>query len=260
MFDKLVSPILNYAGEVWGFHKASTVETVHLQFCKKVLGVKRSTQNDFIYGELGRTDYQSRRYIAIIKFWLKIISCNENKYLKHVYNMMLNDMETHPLKQNWAISVKQLLSRLGFMEVWDSQGVGNEMLFLAHFKTRVNDIFMQEWHSRLEASTRARFYITIAKFGYQNYLDVINIEKLRISLSKLRVSSHRLEVESGRWMKPHATPFENRKCKICCVLEDEYHFVLECLLYVDIRKIYLQRYFWNRPNMIKFIELLTTDN
>ena len=83
---------------------------------------------------------------------------------------------------------------------------------------------------------------------------------MRISLSKLRVSSHRLEVENGRWMKPHATPFENRKCKICGVLEDEYHFVLECLLYVDIRKIYLHRYFWNRPNMIKFIELLTTDN
>ena len=84
--------------------------------------------------------------------------------------------------------------------------------------------------------------------------------ELRISLSKLRVSSHRLIVESGRWMKPQATPFENRKCKICGVLEDEYHFVLECLLYVDIRKIYLHRYFWNRPNMIKFIELLTTDN
>ena len=68
---------------------------------------------------------------------------------------------------------------------------------------------MQEWHSGLEASTRARFYITFAKFGYQNYLDVINIEKFRTSLSKLRVSSHRLEVESGRWMRPHAIPFEN---------------------------------------------------
>ena len=109
---------------------------------------------------------------------------------------------------------------------------------------------MLEWHSLLEASTQARFYITIAKFGYQNYLDGINIEKLRISLSKLRISSHRLEVESGRWKKLHATPFENRKCKICDVPEDEYHFVLGCLLYVDIRKTFLHRYFWNRPNMI----------
>ena len=81
LFDKQVSPILNYACEVWGFHKATAVETAHLPFCKKVLGVKRSTQNDFVYGELGRKDYQSRRFIAIIKYWLKIISRNEAKYI-----------------------------------------------------------------------------------------------------------------------------------------------------------------------------------
>ena len=57
LFDKLVSPILNYASEVCEFHKATSVETVHLQFCKKVLGLKQSTQNDFVYEELGRTDY-----------------------------------------------------------------------------------------------------------------------------------------------------------------------------------------------------------
>ena len=57
-------------------------------------------------------------------------------YIKQVYNLMLNYIETHPLKQNWTLSVKQLLSRLGFMEVLVSQGVGNELLFLAHFKTR----------------------------------------------------------------------------------------------------------------------------
>ena len=43
--------------------------------------------------------------------------------------MMLNDIETRSLKQNWALSVKQLLSRLGFMEVWVSQEVGNELSF-----------------------------------------------------------------------------------------------------------------------------------
>ena len=36
------SPILNYAGEVWGFAKSFAVERVHMQFCKQEL------QNDFI--------------------------------------------------------------------------------------------------------------------------------------------------------------------------------------------------------------------
>ncbi|MCG8047978.1 MAG: reverse transcriptase family protein, partial [Candidatus Thiodiazotropha endolucinida] len=160
LFDKLVTPILNYASEVWGFYKATAIETVHLQFCKKVLGVKQSTQNDFIYGELGRTDYQIRRYGSIIKYWLKVITSDENKYIKQIYNMMLNDIEIQPLKQNWVSSVKDMLSRLGFMEVWLAQGVRNSETFLKAFKLRLKDIFVQDWHSRLETSTRARCYIT----------------------------------------------------------------------------------------------------
>ena len=44
-----------------------------MSFCKRMLGIKQSTQNDFVHGELGRIDYQSLRYINIVKFWLKII-------------------------------------------------------------------------------------------------------------------------------------------------------------------------------------------
>ena len=40
LFDKLVSPILNFGSEVWGFHKSPSIETIRLQFCKKLLGVK----------------------------------------------------------------------------------------------------------------------------------------------------------------------------------------------------------------------------
>ena len=38
-FDKLISPILNFGSEVWGFHKAKSIETVHIQFYKMMLGI-----------------------------------------------------------------------------------------------------------------------------------------------------------------------------------------------------------------------------
>ena len=47
---------------------APEIEKVHLKFCKNILGVKRSTQNDFVYGELGRVPMQIIRYILIIKY------------------------------------------------------------------------------------------------------------------------------------------------------------------------------------------------
>lgn len=260
LFDKLISPILNYASEVWGFYTAKSIETVHMQFCKRMLGVKQSTQNDFIYGELGRIDYQARRYFIIVKFWLKIVYSDEQKYVKRTYNMMLNDIDLHPNKQNWASTIKHLLSRLGFLEVWNAQGVGNINNFLHIFRTRVKDIYIQEWHARLENSTRARFYVNIASFEHHRYLELLNVEKYRTSLCRLRVSSHRLEVERGRWAKPNKIPLDNRKCRICGVLEDEYHFILECSIYNELRKTYIKQYFWRRPNMAKFIELFTTEN
>ena len=49
------------------------------------------------------------------------------------------------------------------------KGVGNINNFLNTFKTRVKDIFVQDWYVRLEASTRARCYINIANFQHQKY-------------------------------------------------------------------------------------------
>ena len=91
--------------------------------------VKRPTKNDFVYGELGRIDYQSRRFIAIIKYWIKVVSSDETKYINQIYKMMANEIDLHPLKQHWARSVKHLLIRFAFMEVWVAQGVGNEQAF-----------------------------------------------------------------------------------------------------------------------------------
>ena len=192
-----------------------------------MLGIKQTTQNEFVYGELRGMDYQSLRYINIVKFWLKLVHTEVRKYIKRIYNMMLHDIEIRPNKQNWALMVKYLLRRLGFLEVWNAQGVGNISTCLGIFKTRVKDVYIQDWHSRLENSTRARCYINIAKFQFQQYLDILKIQKYRKSICKLRVSSHRLEIETGRRAKPNKIPLEKRLCMICNVLEDEFHFVLE---------------------------------
>ena len=71
LFVKLDAPILDYGSEVWGFVPGSAVERVHLQFCKRLIGVKKITQNDFVYGEFGRTNLLTKRYLLITKYWFK---------------------------------------------------------------------------------------------------------------------------------------------------------------------------------------------
>ena len=86
------------------------------------------------------------------------------------------------------------------------------------------------------------------------------MKKFRIALSRLRMSSHRLAIESGCWTKPTRTPLEERLCYLCNTLEDECHFVLECPAYNEFRCKYIHKYYWKRPSMSKFTELMTTDN
>ena len=40
LFEKLITPILNYGSHVWGFAQGACIERVHLQICKRLLGVK----------------------------------------------------------------------------------------------------------------------------------------------------------------------------------------------------------------------------
>ena len=127
-------------------------------------------------------------------------------------------------------------------------------------KQRLTDNFLQGWQERLNNSSRANFYSAISKFQFQSYLDNINILKFSQALSKLRMSSHRLEIEAGRWARPNRIPIDERKCSICGKLEDEYNFVIECVLYIDLSKRYISPYFWKRSSMYKFVDLINSTN
>lgn len=83
--------------------------------------------------------------------------------------------------------------------------------------------------------------------------------KFRISLSRLRLSSHRLYIETGRWQQP-SIPIDERKCIFCNCLEDEYHFIIQCRQYRELRKQFLPSRFWKHPSMYKFIELINSNN
>jgi len=54
LFDSLVSPIINYGTDIFGYHTAKEIETVHCKFLRKILGVRKSTNLVALCGELGR--------------------------------------------------------------------------------------------------------------------------------------------------------------------------------------------------------------
>jgi CRISPR/Cas system endoribonuclease Cas6 (RAMP superfamily) len=95
--------------------------------------------------------------------------------------------------------------------------------------------------------------------GLKKYLDILPF-KFRSVLSKLRQSSHKLAIETGRYAR-NRVERNVRYCIFCSNrdIEDEYHFVMVCPVYANIRKQFIKAYFYRRPNEMKFIELLKCD-
>mgnify|MGYP000013502513 FL=1 len=75
-------------------------------------------------------------------------------------------------------------------------------------------------------------------------------------LTKLRVSSQYLRIETGRYGKDRVNR-QDRICNMCLTeAEDEYHFIIKCALYEDIRKLFLNRNIYTQSSMETFFSLL----
>ena len=159
LFDSFVSSILNYGCPIWGFTKSKDLERIHLQFCKAILGVKQTTSNAAIYGELRRYPLYVARYVSILKYWFKLIH-SENTLLHTVY---IDALSSHLNgSNNWVTNVKRLLDEYGFTYAFENSHSININHFIKLFKNTVIDCFIQKWYSDVAAnSTLSTLYMNL---------------------------------------------------------------------------------------------------
>ena len=76
----------------------------------------------------------------------------------------------------------------------------------------------------------------------------------------MRVSSHNLSIETLRRGR-NRIPRNERICYFCGTdIEDEFHFIIVCKKYTDLRERYIPKKYYGKPSMYKLIELLKSNN
>lgn len=77
-------------------------------------------------------------------------------------------------------------------------------------------------------------------------------------LLRFRTRNHKLPVETGRW---NSIPLQERKCTFCTEdLGDEYHYIMTCRQFKAQRFKYINKYFYQNPNILKFKQLMNSEN
>jgi len=177
LFDAFVSATLNYGHGIWGFSKSKEIERIHMKFCKRILGVKSSTCNMAIYGELGRYPLYINRYTQIIKFWCKIIY-SDNIIIKNLYKDMLLSAN-----DNWAKQVNLLLDSYGFTYVWINSDSVYLKTFHVLFKSCVLDNFKQAWWQNIcKSGSLCTYKYLKTSLCIETYLEILP-KKLRKDIS-----------------------------------------------------------------------------
>ena len=193
------------------------------------------------------------RKVRILKYWYKILTSNDTLLYK-VYKQQVNDSLQGSNENNWVLQLRFLLNELGFTYLWNNQSITKLQLEMAI--QCIYDQYYQSWHRDLNNSSKLETLKCLNKgFDFEKYLSCIKIDSHRIALTRFRCSAHKLMIEEGRFRNIARNLLV---CQVCNsnIIKDEYHFLLVCPAYRDLRINTLPKYFYTWPTKQKFINLL----
>ena len=111
----LLTVILLYGCEIWGFGNNDVLEKVHLKFCKLILNLKTSTPNYMIYSELGRYPVEIHIKIRIISFRAKIICGKQSKISCIMYSLSHHLYSQQNFDIKWIKCLEKIFNETGFL-------------------------------------------------------------------------------------------------------------------------------------------------
>ena len=262
LFDKTVIPVLTYGCEIWGHECIGIIEKLQLKYYKNILRLRNSTPSAMVFGEVGRYPVLIHIKTRLLCYWYKLINnVSKPSLSSHVYHIMYNMHIMNIYTSPYLKFVKNTLIEVGMYGLWLSHDLSNisKNVFKSHIKNTLNDLYVQNWYSKLEnGSIYTNYRLFKKSFSQEIYLKIMSHDCL-ITLARFRTTNNKLPVNALRF---DGLDRNDRKCSKCNLQEvgDEFHYIFICEFYREKRKELLPRLMRKRPNTLTFYELMNSDN
>ena len=263
MFNKIVLPCILYGSEIWGFNNIIELERIQLKYIKYLLKIKQSTPSVMIYGETGVLPVEYYVKCRMIKFWLSLLTGRQSKISFKLYNICLSLFRKKLILSDWLTCIKSIIDECGMSYVFDLQETLDVKWLFNKFypkiKNTLKDLLKQKWHHQLESEKCVYYKLFINPFVLKYYLWNLP-QNLLLPFCKFRMSNHKLPVEIQSWDILYK-PRELRLCLLCDLhaIGDEFHYVLKCPIFDELRKMYVPSECIDNPTIEKFVKLICTN-
>jgi len=259
LFDNLVTPIMLYGAEIWGCGNNEMLENLHMKYCRILLRVSNKTARCMVYGELGRLPLQKIIDQRILNYWCRLTQSNEGKLNKQLYRITYNLVNQKVLSSEWVLYVKHVLNKCGLYNCWIMQRmhITSVRAFTEVVDKKLLDVYESNWKDSVHNNRKCLNYRMFKRtLCFENYLVELPTP-LRIAFTRFRLSNHNLPIEKGRYEN---VVRQERKCRYCKVIGDEYHYLFECYLFRDDRRLFLSKGYQKKVNIDQYNLLFSTKN
>jgi hypothetical protein len=232
LWNSLIRPVLEYSAEVWGGSRWPEAERLQLRFGRQVLGVRLTTSSDVVRGDLGLWTLAARRDAAILRWWGKLVSMDQDRLCAIVYRYRRNNLRG---RYSWCKKVKSLLEDLNLGHIWENEQIGDYKSWCSNVKERIRDKERKDWLARVVQAPKLRTYKLLkSQLKFDDHLLEITEVEHRRQFTRLRSGTHDLAIDANRKYEEVA----KRICLLCASgsVEDEQHFLLECFAYDSHRQ------------------------
>ena len=207
------------------------IEKVHIQHCKKAIGISKYAGTTATLIELGRLPIIHKAHGLAIKYWLRLREGTSNIFVNNAYT----ENKTEYL--DWYQSIQSLLCINGFRNVWE-QGSIMPKTFHKVFVNRLNDQFIQGATSKINESERYPVLNTIGyNYQFSSYLNKITCPDIRTIFTKIRLDFNALNESRFR-----INMADSPACRICNEeSEDINHLLFRCSYFNTFRTSFLDK-------------------
>lgn len=192
LYNSCVVPIMDYCSGVWGFKKYQSLDNVQHRGIRHYMGVHRFAPILAITGDIGWIPTNQRRWINMIRIWNRVITMDENKITKHVFNTDYSNCHNY-----WCSEIKDIFSKIGLVENLNNRTPVNLMIV----KSAIENYYKSEWSEKLTQFSKLRTYRLFKNnFEQESYLKLNLKRNERSLLAQLRCSILPIRVETGRYV------------------------------------------------------------
>ncbi len=227
LVDNCVVPILLYSSGVWGSKSYKVCEDVLLRACRFYGGIHRLAPIPGIKGDFGWWDVKSRWILESIRVYNRFIKMKDDRINKKVFQW-----DKYISKENWSSGLKAILVDLNLENYWQNSAI----IPLEIAKSKIKGRMERDWEHHCSTKDKLRTYRTFkTEMSTAPHLNC-NLPKCQRSLiSQLRLGILPIAIETGRFT---GIPEYERICQLCTQneIENEAHFIFDCVLYAPYRE------------------------